>query len=218
MPKSNSTLDETTSVPPKAQANAAPLGLSSFAMTLFVFSMYLIGTGGVVNHNVALGLALFYGGFIQVLAGIFEMMRGDIFHGTIFPSFGGYWICFGFINYDATGILSSYKDNPEMLRNALGIFLVGWTIFAFIMLLCALKSNLVLITILSLLVIINTLLTTATFTGLKSFEVAGGVFGVIAAFCAWYLALALILQKESSYFTLKTWPIERIHTLSTDKV
>ncbi|CAB5350169.1 unnamed protein product [Rhizophagus irregularis] len=191
MPKSNSTLDETTSVPPKAQANAAPLGLSSFAMTLFVFSMYLIGTGGVVNHNVALGLALFYGGFIQVLAGIFEMMRG---------------------------ILSSYKDNPEMLRNALGIFLVGWTIFAFIMLLCALKSNLVLITILSLLVIINTLLTTATFTGLKSFEVAGGVFGVIAAFCAWYLALALILQKESSYFTLKTWPIERIHTLSTDKV
>lgn len=26
MPKSNSTLDETTSVPPKAQANAAPLG------------------------------------------------------------------------------------------------------------------------------------------------------------------------------------------------
>ncbi|CAB4389457.1 unnamed protein product [Rhizophagus irregularis] len=191
MPKSNSTLDETTSVPPKAQANAAPLGLSSFAMTLFVFSMYLIGTGGVINHNVALGLALFYGGFIQVLAGIFEMMRG---------------------------ILSSYKDNPEMLRNALGIFLVGWTIFAFIMLLCVLKSNLVLITILSLLVIINILLTTATFTGLKSFEVAGGVFGVIAAFCAWYLALALILQKESSYFTLKTWPIERIHTLSTDKV
>ncbi|CAB4446530.1 unnamed protein product [Rhizophagus irregularis] len=191
MPKSNSTLDETTSVPPKAQANAAPLGLSSFAMTLFVFSMYLIGAGGVINHNVALGLALFYGGFIQVLAGIFEMMRG---------------------------ILSSYKDNPEMLRNALGIFLVGWTIFAFIMLLCALKSNLVLITILSLLVIINTLLTTATFTGLKSFEVAGGVFGVIAAFCAWYLTLALILQKESSYFTLKTWPIERTHTLSTDKV
>ncbi|CAB4478833.1 unnamed protein product [Rhizophagus irregularis] len=191
MPKSNSTLDETTSVPPKAQANAAPLGLSSFAMTLFVFSMYLIGTGGVVNHNVALGLALFYGGFIQILAGIFEMMRG---------------------------ILSSYKDNPEMLRNALGIFLVGWTIFAFIMLLCVLKSNLVLITILSLLVIINILLTTATFTGLKSFEVAGGVFGVIAAFCAWYLTLALILQKESSYFTLKTWPIERIHTLSTDKV
>jgi succinate-acetate transporter protein len=97
-------------------------------MTIFIYSMYLMRTGGVANHNVALGLALFYGGFIQILAGIFEMMRGDIFHGTVFPSFGGYWICFGFIHYDATGILDSYKDDPVMLKNALGIFLLGWTI------------------------------------------------------------------------------------------
>ena len=123
-------------------------------MTMFVYSMYLAGAGGVTNYNAGLGLALFYGGFIQLLAGIFEMIRGDIFHGTVFSSFGndllylsceylmakrsiahdnfyllgGYWICFGFIHFDATGIISSYKDNPEMLSNSLGIFLTGWTI------------------------------------------------------------------------------------------
>jgi succinate-acetate transporter protein len=110
------------------------------------------------------------------------------------------------------------------------------------MLLCVLRSNLVLITILILLVIINTILTIATFTGSKSLEVAGGAFGgkytfyqfkiieiflnfflffkklVIAAFCAWYLALALILQNVPSYFHLKIWPVDREHTLSTEKV
>ncbi|GBC08646.1 hypothetical protein RclHR1_08280014 [Rhizophagus clarus] len=177
MVNSTTTLDEPTLPLHKTQANAAPLGLSAFAMTIFVYSMYLIGIGGVVNQNVALGLALFYGGFMQILAGVFEMVRGDIFHGTVFPSFGCYWVCFGFIHFNATGILDSYKDNPEMLRNALGIFLVGWTIFSIVMLICILKSNLVLIAIFVLLVIINTLLTISTFTGLKSLEVAGGVFG-----------------------------------------
>jgi uncharacterized protein len=57
-------------------------------MTSFVYSMYLAGAGEVTNHNVGLGLALFYGGFIQLLAGIFEMIRGDIFHGTVFSSYG----------------------------------------------------------------------------------------------------------------------------------
>ncbi|RIA81380.1 hypothetical protein C1645_810077 [Glomus cerebriforme] len=217
MPGSTTTLDEAITITSnKKQANAAPLGLCSFAMTTFVYSMYLIGIGGVTNTNVGLGLALFYGGSIQLLAGIFEMLRGDIFHGTIFSSYGGYWISFGFIHFEATGVVSSYKDNPVMLNNALGIFLIGWTIFTIVMLLCVLKSNLVLITIISLLIVINVCLTISTFTGIRSFEVAAGVLGVISAFLAWYLALASILNQVPCYFTLNTWP--RVRTPIIEKV
>ncbi|CAI2167628.1 1912_t:CDS:2 [Funneliformis geosporum] len=88
-------------------------------MTSFVYSMYLTGAGGIINSNVGLGLALFYGGAIQLLAGLFELKRGDVFHATVFSSYGGYWICFGFVHLDATGIIASYKDDPEMLKNAL---------------------------------------------------------------------------------------------------
>ena|SRR5581483_5343118 len=45
------------------------------------------------------------------------------------------------------------------------------------MLLCVLKTNLVLIMIFVLLIFINICLTIATFTGIKSFEVAAGVLG-----------------------------------------
>ena len=44
--------------------------------------------GGITNYDVGLGLALFYGGFIQLIAGILEIIRGNIFHGTVFSSFG----------------------------------------------------------------------------------------------------------------------------------
>ena len=67
-------------------------------MTTFVYSMYLVGVGGITNHNAGLGLALFYGGFIQLLAGIFEMIRGDIFHGTVFSSYGKDFILQDFID------------------------------------------------------------------------------------------------------------------------
>ncbi|CAG8652294.1 16346_t:CDS:2 [Funneliformis caledonium] len=208
---------EESSFKPQHQANAAPLALSSFAMTSFVYSIYLTGAGGITNSNVGLGLALFYGGAIQLLAGLFELKRGDVFHATVFSSYGGYWICFGFVHFDATGIIASYKDDPEMLKNALGIFLIGWTIFTVLMLICVLKSNLVLIAIFFLMVFINVFLTIATFTGNRFCEVVGGILGVIVAFLAWYLSIALILTKENSYFTLNIWP--RVHPItSSEKV
>jgi len=50
--------------------------------------MYLAGAGGITNYNVGLGLALFYGGIIQLLSGLFEMKRGNVFHATVFSSYG----------------------------------------------------------------------------------------------------------------------------------
>ena len=60
-------------------------------MTIFVYSMYLVGARGVTNHNAGLGLALFYVSFIQFTSWNFrndKMIRADIFHGTAFSSFG----------------------------------------------------------------------------------------------------------------------------------
>lgn len=52
--------------------NPAPLGLCGFALTTFVLSMFNVGA--TVNtsgpQGVVMGLALFYGGMIQLLAGM----------------------------------------------------------------------------------------------------------------------------------------------------
>ncbi len=48
-------------------ANPAPLGLSAFALTTFVLSTF--NSGLIKGPDMVLGLALFYGGIVQILAG-----------------------------------------------------------------------------------------------------------------------------------------------------
>lgn len=51
-------------------ANPAPLGLSAFALTTFVLSAVNLETRGVTAPNIAVPLALGYGGLVQLLAGM----------------------------------------------------------------------------------------------------------------------------------------------------
>ena len=51
-------------------ANPAPLGLSAFALTTFVLSCVNLQARGVTAPNIAVPLALGYGGLVQLLAGM----------------------------------------------------------------------------------------------------------------------------------------------------
>jgi len=68
--------------------NAAPIGFCAFALTLFVYSMYLAGATVPVSTQpyMAMGLALFYGGLILFLAGLFELHLGNNFLALTFCS------------------------------------------------------------------------------------------------------------------------------------
>src|SRR5215467_12475260 len=86
-------------------ANPGPLGLSAFALTTFVLSTanagLYTGASGVV------GLALFYGGLAQLVAGIMEFRTGNTFGATAFCSYGAFWLALGFILLPGSGILAS---------------------------------------------------------------------------------------------------------------
>ena len=70
-----------------AIANPAPLGLFGFALTTFVLSASNAGLFGVTpakGLTMAVGLALFYGGTAQLLAGMWEFRRGNTFGAAAF--------------------------------------------------------------------------------------------------------------------------------------
>ena len=74
-------------------ADPAPLGLAAFAMTTFALSL--------MNANIwpaaifpALALALVYGGFAQLLAGMWEFVRKNTFGALAFTSYGAFWISY----------------------------------------------------------------------------------------------------------------------------
>ncbi|QBD81578.1 hypothetical protein EPA93_38660 [Ktedonosporobacter rubrisoli] len=185
-------------------ANPAPLGLSAFALTTFVLSA--VNAGFIVpsvgaGTNIVIGLALFYGGAVQVLAGMWEFRNGNTLGGTAFSSYGGFWLAFGFIFIPGSGILDALKS-PGVLNSALGLFLLGWTIFTALMFIGALRTNIALMAVLGLLFLTYLALTIAALGGGPGFTVIGGWLGILTALAAWYAALAGILSSSKAVFTL----------------
>ncbi|CCK71597.1 acetate uptake transporter family protein KNAG_0H01830 [Huiozyma naganishii CBS 8797] len=154
--------------------NPAPLGLSGFALTTFILSMFNARAQGVVIPNVVVGAAMFYGGLVQLIAGIWEIALENTFGGTALCSYGGFWLSFGAIYIPWFGILDAYKEKESDLGNALGFYLLGWAIFTFGLSLCTMKSTVMFFALFFLLAITFLLLSISEFTGRFSVKRAGG--------------------------------------------
>src|SRR5579872_5698666 len=74
-------------------ANPAPLGLCGFALTTFVLSA--ANAQLFTGATIVVGLALFYGGVAQLLAGMWEFKSGNTFGATAFTSYGAFWLAVG---------------------------------------------------------------------------------------------------------------------------
>lgn len=181
--------------------NAAAVGLASFALSTFVLGLYLSGAMGIAIPNVVVGLCLFYGGLVEAAAGIWELVLGNTFAGTVLVSFGmGFWISFGSIYIEAFGIAAAYGDDTEQFQNAVGLYLLGWGIFTFLMLLCTLKSTVVFMSLFLTLDIAFFVLAAYYFNPKPSLLKAGGIFAVISSLCGWYCAFAGVATPQNSYF------------------
>lgn len=82
-------------------------------------------------------------------------------------------------------------------------------IFTFIMWIASLRSSIALTSVFFFLTITFALLSGAEFTGKAAVQKAGGIFGLITAFNAWYVALANLLTPDTSFFVLPTGPLKR---------
>lgn len=178
--------------PLAATANPAPLGLCAFALTTFVLSA--ANAKLFTGAEVVIGLALFYGGLAQLLAGMWEFKTGNTFGATAFTSYGAFWLAVG----------ASLQLHLIPNEAAFGFFLVGWTIFTGMMLLASLKTNLALITVFALLFVTFLLLSIDALGG--GTKQLGGWFGLATALAAWYTALAGLLSSMPSAFTLPIGP------------
>lgn len=196
--------------PKKNIANPAPLGLSAFALTTFVLSLMNVNTRGLIGApSLVLAIAFGYGGLVQLLAGMWEMAVGNTFGATALSSYGGFWITFGiiltpggFAIVDTLGGITS----PDFM-NSFGLFLMGWFIFTFILLTCTLRSTLAFFMLFFTLDLAFLMLGIAWLKGTAAgpnvaCNKAGGAFGLMAAFLAWYNALAGIADSTNSFFVI----------------
>ena len=128
-------------VEPLPVADPAPLGLAAFALTTFILSGH---NATFIPDLIWVGLALFYGGLIQLLAGMWEFRNRNVFGATAFSTYGGFWLALGiFVTFAvlSKNFATAIGANKADLPNALAWFLLAFAIFNFYMLLWSTRVN-----------------------------------------------------------------------------
>ena len=183
-------------------ADPGPLGLAAFAMTTFVLS---VGNAGIVSTAglTVLGLTLFYGGIVQVLAGMWEFTKGNTFGALAFSSYGAFWLSFWYIRVHTD---FSAVAAPADVQKGLGIWLLGWTIFTLYMLVCTLRLNGMLVAVFSFLTLAFIALTLENLLNQASLGKWGGYLGIITAALAWYGSFAGVINASWKRVVLPVFP------------
>jgi succinate-acetate transporter protein len=162
-----------------------------FGLTTAVLSFVnanIVG-GGAASFPVVLGMALAFGGIVQLLAGMWEFRTGNTFGAVAFSSYGAFWISFYFL------VSANVAQLPKTeIASLLGLYLWMWGILTGILFLCTFASPRALQLLFLLLTITFILLGIGNSGGTSSMVHAGGYFGIATAAVALYIAAADIMQ------------------------
>ncbi|HLW58436.1 MAG TPA: acetate uptake transporter [bacterium] len=177
--------------PALAVADPAPLGLGGFALTTFVLSAH---NAGWAPDIIWIGLALFYGGAAQFLAGMWEFKNKNTFGATAFSTYGAFW--FSLATFVLLQIFGKGVSQADLLP-ALGWFVLAFAIFNTYMMFWSTRTNTAVFLVFLTLEITEILLFIGFFSGSAMFIHWGGYIGVITALVAWYTSAAGVINSMS---------------------
>jgi succinate-acetate transporter protein len=194
-----------TYLPEPPVADPAPLGLAAFALTTFCLSVFNAGIiGDRTLEAVVLPLALFYGGLGQLLAGMWEFKKGNTFGAAAFSSYGAFWLSFAaYVKFVQPGLPATH------VYQAVGLFLLAWTIFTAYMTVAAVKVSGAVLAVFVTLTATFALLTIGAFAQSTGLTKAGGYVGLLTAVCAWYASFAGVTNSTWGRTVLPTYPAVR---------
>jgi len=180
-------------------ADPAPRGLAAFALTTFVLSGH---NASFIPDGIWIGLAIFYGGLVQLLAGMWEFRNRNVFGSTALSTYGGFWLALGgFVLLATTSkAFAGLMKGPDV-DNALAWFLIAFAIFNTYMLLWSTRVNWAVTGVFMALETTEILLAIGFFRVAHGYSPyvlhAGGWAGVVTAAVAWYTSAAGVVNGMS---------------------
>jgi succinate-acetate transporter protein len=173
-------------------------------MTTFLLSGY---NAGFIHSGewFFLGMAFFYGGLAQFMAGMWEFKRNNTFGATAFTSYGAFWI-----GYAIIVTLELTTKTPFIGDDGVAWFLLFWGIFTTYMFIASLRV--------SVAVAVVFLLLALTFYALwggaglregpnNGWTLIGGWLGLFTAGAAWYTSFAGVVNLTFGRVIIPTWPL-----------
>ena len=166
-------------------SSPGPLGFIGLGLSASLLGLQ--GIGFFSDSLVVISMAIFLGGFAQLIAGIQFWRKGDLFSSTAFTSFGLYWFSFAYILIAPFGIeIASSKS--------VSWYLIFWALYAFGMCLGTLKMKGITIKCLFILLTLTFLLTGLANIGIQ-LSVLPALITLSLGLVSMYIAIASILNS-----------------------
>ncbi len=168
-------------------ANPGPLGLCGFGLATILLNLHNAGLFGMDTMILAMGI--FMGGLAQVIVGILEWKKNNIFGTMAFTSYGMFWLSLVFLT-----LLPAMGLGTAPSSVAMGFYLSVWGVLSFGFFIATLKMGKAMAILFGTVVLLFALLAIANFTGSHLVHTIAGIEGIICGSIAIYLAMAQLLE------------------------
>jgi uncharacterized protein len=176
---------QAATAPTSGIADPAPLGLAGFATTTFLLSAANANWMSAASGAAFLGYAFAYGGFIQLLAGMWEFRNRNVFGATAFSTYGGFWLGLGL-----WVLLVAPKDTALQAGHDKAWILLAFAIVNTYLLILSTQLTTAVFFVFLTLELTEILLFIGGFANSTGLVKAGGYVGVLTALVAWYTSAA----------------------------
>jgi len=166
-------------------ANPGALGLAGFGLNTILLQMHNLG---LIDSTLPIVYGFFWGGVAQIIAGLIDARRGDIFGLTAFTSYGLFWIGLSF------GFLLQWLGLVKLDGPGLAWACICWGIFTGYMTIGTFKISRVHVFVFASLTILFFLLAAHFYGALP--VVVPGVVGILCGAAATYGSAAVVLNAK----------------------
>ncbi|MEO9051782.1 MAG: acetate uptake transporter, partial [Ginsengibacter sp.] len=181
-------MDQSTITIKDSTANPAPLGLLAFGLTTVLLNLH---NAGIFEMNsMILAMGIFYGGIAQIIAGIMEGKKNNIFGLVAFVSYGSFWLTLvALIVMPKLGWIAAASE-PAMVS-----YLVMWGIFTGLLFIGTLRISKSLQFVFATLTILFFLLALGDATGNEALKIFTGYEGILCGASAIYTGIGILLNE-----------------------
>jgi succinate-acetate transporter protein len=207
---------------PKEFANSTPIGVFAFAMIVGLDNAMLLTelTSNATQESFILVFGpygFFVGGLLQLITGLFEVVRNNIYGGVAFSVFGGFWLANGtriilqtHFTEENSSSANEFEENPDKW----GKLIMHSYILAFVLTL--LKQTLIMNKLSTLvIVLLSCYVTCQLFTpwseAMKWVQI---VFGFLVSWSGFYLFVVEFTNNvyHREVFNIYPWSVEHSPT------
>ncbi len=187
----------------RTMADPGAWAVTAFATTSFMLGMYNTGLLHAGGAAIVIPVAFFFGGLVQLLVGVLEVSRGNLFGAVVFGTYGPFWIIYGAIE-----TLYGADVAKADVGSAVSLFLAMFAVLTFYFFVASLRTDLVLVGVFALIFAGLVLLAIGAGADLGTVTKAGGWVTLAFAVLAWYHAASDLI---ASTFGRRVLPVVPLH-------